>query len=185
MLEIAWMKIQCYKKTTFSSLKINDFRSDFEERTFLKFWSKKFEICSNSIFCSQILHGMLLARAITPKARQNSFFEKCFRILCFFLKIEFSTRYFEHDLGKKRWLRSTKVELFKTTKNGTKWAFLKKLQTNFLAWILPHEHEKHRSNQKYRSKIFFDFFEVEKVTSLDVGGLATFISPPPPFSFIF
>ena len=107
MLKIAWMKIQCYKKTTFSSSKINDFIAHFEERTFLKFWSKKFEICSNSIFCSQILPGMLLARAITPKARQNSFFRKMLPYFVFFLRIKFSTRYFEHDPGKKCWLRST------------------------------------------------------------------------------
>ena len=137
LLEKVWWKIQSSRKTTFSSLKINDFKSDFEERTFLKFWSKKFEICSNSIFCSQILHGVFLARALWHLKRAKiRFFEKCFRILGFFLKIEFSTRYFENDPGKKRWLRSTKVELFKTIQNGTKWAFFENSRTVFLASFL-------------------------------------------------
>ena len=90
MLEIAWMKNSMLQKTTFSSSKINDFKAHFEERTFLKFWNEKFEICSNLIFCSQILHRMLLARAITPKARQNSFFRKMLPyFVFFFLKLNF------------------------------------------------------------------------------------------------
>ena len=43
-------------------------------------------------------------------------------------------------------------------------------KTNILASILAHEPSKHRKNQKYRSKIFFEFCKVEKVTSLDGGG---------------
>ena len=97
LLEKVWWKIQSSRKTTFSSLKINDFKSDFEERTFLKFWSKKFEICSNSIFCSQILHGVFLARALWHLKRAKiRFFEKCFRILDFF----FSKLNFQHAISR-------------------------------------------------------------------------------------
>ena len=160
LLEKVWWKIQFSRKTTFSSLKINDFRTDFEERTFLKFWSKKFEICSNSIFCSQILHGMLLARAITPKARQNSCFEKCFRILCFFLKIEFSIRYFEHVIWS--WKETlTEVNKSWTFQNYKKWhgmSILEKTPNYFFSVNLSTWASKASINSKIQVQNFFSNF---------------------------
>ena len=131
------------------------------------FWSfemrRQFEICSNSIFCSQILHRMLLARAITPKARQNSFFRKMLPYFVFFFSNWIFNTLIQAWSRKQTLAEVNKSWTFQNYKNGPKWEFLKKLQTNFLAWIVAHEHEKHRSNQKYRSKIFFEFLRSKKL----------------------
>ena len=159
LLENVRWKSQSSRKTTFSSLKINDFKADFEECTFPKIWGREFEICSNLIFCSQNLHGTLFARATTPAASLNSLFEKCFVIFCFFWTLNFSSCDFKHHVRKKCWLKVNRCWISQNHKNGTQEAFFRKLPHCFFGVILSLcILIKHRKHQKYKSKIFSNFW---------------------------